>query len=367
MSKNPLDWDESDLKGLINQSENYHLEFKDIKLITNNPTNNDPIAKSLTKEVSAFANAEGGTIIIGLAEDNSKPAKANKLEGVELSVMDSEKLQRIVESNFSPHLSGMRFKAIPLSTTPVTYAFIIIVPQGSNAYQSKERIYYGRSEYECKPLHDTMIRLLINRGRTTQGIMGLQYPQVRRAEDVYQSEMRRIDSGFRRDYRAEGGLGSSLQREMEQKIAQEQARTRREPHDEYTFGLQLQNVGELTITECYLILEFLFSPQPDNQPVAHAQKHEGQTKSGFTKDNFIFSSQESVFNNKKSSTFIPEKKIYPGISVRFPEQIGFIVKIPAGQTLEQNDARLKWTLYYDNFPSNSGEIKFTDIDEFRNL
>lgn len=48
------------------------------------------------------------------------------------------------------------------------------------------------------------------------------------------------------------------------------------------------------------------------------------------------------------------------MSVSFPEQIGFVIRIPAGQTLEENYARLKWTLFYNNFPSNSEEINLAD-------
>lgn len=57
MSKDPWNWDESDLQALIGQSEDYHLEFKEASLLK---SDNEATAKNLTKEVSAFANAEGG-------------------------------------------------------------------------------------------------------------------------------------------------------------------------------------------------------------------------------------------------------------------------------------------------------------------
>ena len=371
MSKSPLEWDETYIRSLIGNPEDYKLEFKGIDLLidprTNKPKDNNQIAINLTKEVSAFANAEGGTIIIGMSEDNSKkPAVANNLDGVDDTVMDTERLQRIVEHSLSPHLPGITFRAIPLAgTAPVRNAFLIIVPKGSNAYQAKSGIYYIRSQFECNTLHDTQIRLLMSKGRTTQGTMVLQHQHTQMAETIYQRQVNSIRSQFINDYRRD--ISPSVRQEMERKITESQSRVVREQYDEYQFGLGLKNVGELTIKECSLTIEFLFKEQnvPHGQPVAHAQKHEGQTKSGFTKDNFIFSSQESVFKNRNSTTFVPEKKIYPGISVGFPEQVGFIIKIPAGKTLAEFGSKLKWTLYYDNFPSNSGEINLSD--EFKGI
>lgn len=356
MTKQSWDWDESDLQNLIGQAENYRLEFKDDRLLLEQ---NDKIINDLTKEVSAFANTEGGVIVIGLREKTvhgSKAKVADSLDGVELSKMIPESLQRMVEGHLMPRLLGIRFNPVLLTgTSPAKYAYVIYVPKGSNAYQARDKKYYGRSEYECNALDDNHIRLLMNRGRSVQGIISLQNLQAQIAETLYQHKVSSIRHQIMNDYRQE--IAPSLRQEAERKIADLESKVIKEQYDEYTFGLELKNNGELTIKECYLTIEFLFNNQniPAGQPQAHAQKHEGQTKSHFTKDNFIFSSEESSFKNKTSSTFIPEKKIYPGISIRFPEP-GFLLRIPEGNPLTDFEPKLKWTLYYDDFPPNSGEI-----------
>lgn len=364
MTKQPWDWDESDLKKLIDQPENYRLEFKDDRLLLEQ---SDKIINDLTKAVSAFANTEGGVIVIGLREKTvpgSKAKVADSLHGVELSKMIPESLQRMVEGHLMPRLLGMRFNPVLLAgTSPAKYAYVIYIPKGSNAYQARDKKYYGRSEYESNALDDNYIRLLMSRGRTMQGTIVLQKPQARIAEKVYQDQVNSKISQVQNSYR---DITSSLQRQIDKQIAEEQAQVKKELYDEYTFGLELKNVGELTIKECYLTIEFLFNNQniPDGQPQALAQKHEGQTKSHFAKDSFTFSSEESNFKNKTSSIFIPEKKIYPGRSTRFPEP-GFLLSIPEGKPLTDFEPKLKWTLYYDDSPPNSGEIDLAK--EFSNI
>lgn len=356
MAIDPLYWDETYLLSLIGQTEDYKLEFKGVDTFTNpntgRPQNNENIAANLTKEVSAFANAEGGTIVIGLKEDKSKPAKAEKLDGVDNTVMDIERLQRIVEHNMSPHLLGMRFRAIPLPVTaPGKNAFLIIVPKGSNAYQSQEKLYYIRSEFECNRLHDTQIRFLMSRGRTMQGLIALKYPQPRIAEKVYQDQISSKVSQVQNSYR---NITSSIQEQINKQIAEEQAKVKKELYDEYSFSLELINVGELTIVECYLTLEFLFKNLniPVGQPSPHGYKHLGVNKIQLSKESFPFSSKE--------------EKVFPGMSVKFSD-LGFGVKMPAGRTLRETEAKLKWTLYYDNSPASSEEIILSEVDEFKNI
>jgi len=76
---------ESDLAKLIGQYESIRLEFKRSALLT---TPKDKIIENLTKEASAFANTEGGLIVIGIGERESrgKSIGAEIDEGVDPTV-----------------------------------------------------------------------------------------------------------------------------------------------------------------------------------------------------------------------------------------------------------------------------------------
>lgn len=162
--KEPWNWDEDDLKKLIGQAESIRLEFKQASLFNEQ---RNSIVQNLTKEVSAFANTEGGTIVIGIAEKKIGKSKvADSLDsGLDRNVWSPEQIQQIIESNISPYLTGLRVKPIKLSASADMFAYAIYVPQGTTAYQAFDRCYYGRSEYECKALPDHEIRLRMFRGQ----------------------------------------------------------------------------------------------------------------------------------------------------------------------------------------------------------
>jgi hypothetical protein len=163
MNKNPWEWNLDDLKVLIGQPESRRLEFKSSRLTEGNT---NKLAEVISKEVSAFANTEGGTIIIGIEESKGrKPEVAEKFSGISSIKLDPFRIQQIIESNISPVLPGIRCKSIYLEDDCKEYVQVIFVPQGTTAYQAKDYKYYGRSEYECKPLGDLDVRLRMFRGK----------------------------------------------------------------------------------------------------------------------------------------------------------------------------------------------------------
>jgi hypothetical protein len=164
----PWNWDKTDLARLIGQSESLRLDFKQSKLFD---SPQGQILDNLTKEVSAFANTEGGTIVVGIIEDRDRrPFVAKALDdGVDRVKFPPEWLQQVLESNVRPMPAGLRVRAIPLSSAGVAY--IVYVPAGTTAYQAKDYYYYGRSEFESKPLADHEIRLRMFRGKAASGII----------------------------------------------------------------------------------------------------------------------------------------------------------------------------------------------------
>ncbi len=77
--------DLKELRHLVNQGENMHLEFK---LKTNHP---DKIAR----EIVAFANTEGGKLLIGVADDK-------EIKGLKYADEDQYLLEKAIDSLISP-------------------------------------------------------------------------------------------------------------------------------------------------------------------------------------------------------------------------------------------------------------------------
>jgi len=74
-----------------NQNETLNLEFK-------SEVSSD--SKEIAKDVSSFANAEGGIIIYGISEDNGKAVEG---DGIDIG-QNSERIQQIISSSTSPNV-----------------------------------------------------------------------------------------------------------------------------------------------------------------------------------------------------------------------------------------------------------------------
>src|SRR5262249_6394336 len=156
---NPKDWTETYLQTLIGTEENLRLEFKSGCLFEEQK---EKIATVLTKEMSAFANCEGGIIVLGMRENKVKRGRnvASELDGINPSQMPRDQLQQLLEANLRPPLPGIRVIAVQLSgSRQGRCVYVIYVPKGSTAYQAKDCLYYNRSEFEAKAMLDHEVRL----------------------------------------------------------------------------------------------------------------------------------------------------------------------------------------------------------------
>ncbi len=195
---NPSDWTETYLLSLIGQPESITLEFKSGKAFTKKEAKEKFIKNQLTRAVSAFANSEGGILVIGMEEGpqpkNGEPRLAKQLDGVPIgrgnAIESPEQLQQIVDSCISPFLPGLAIRRIRLSGGPPDlFVLVVNVPQGNTAYQAKDNLYYSRSEFENKSLPDHEIRLRMMRGRVAQAL--LEFRSIRYTSADQEFEQRR--------------------------------------------------------------------------------------------------------------------------------------------------------------------------------
>ena len=77
--------------------ENLHLDYK--RLLSLNDT------KEISKDISAFANSDGGTVIYGVIEKNNKPEQIDNSS--ELLNKSKEWLENIITSNINPIIDAI--------------------------------------------------------------------------------------------------------------------------------------------------------------------------------------------------------------------------------------------------------------------
>lgn len=154
------DWAEEHVSALQDREETVRLEFKSGKLLEST----ERLKEKLARTVSAFANTEGGELVLGVGEKKvGKRRLAGAIDGCPAD-FDTHRLQQMAEEGISPALAGMRVRRVQISGRHDRVIFVIQVPQGHTAYQASDRLYYGRSECETKPLADNQIRVLMLRG-----------------------------------------------------------------------------------------------------------------------------------------------------------------------------------------------------------
>jgi hypothetical protein len=166
---NAAQWNEETLNEYIYDQveESSALEYKSAAAL--NDVNGDKIKRDITKDVSAFANAAGGTLIYGIKEydDELKKHLPESLDPVNSVSMTKERLEHLI-SLIQPRIHGMKITPIRLnsSSLPNGVAYVVEIPQGATAHQAWDKRYYRRFNFESVAMEDHEIRDVMNRSMT---------------------------------------------------------------------------------------------------------------------------------------------------------------------------------------------------------
>ena len=335
---------ERDLLLLKGQPESARLEFKSSDLFKKEKPK---VIEDLTREVSAFANSEGGVIVIGMRErKEGKTRVADDLDdGVAISEVPPEWLQQTVEANLSPYLPGIRFSAVRLSgAREGRVAYVIGVPKGATAYQAKDKLYYGRSEYQVQALPDHEIRLRMSRPRTAQARL-----EILRCKLVSSAEQKL------KDWKTAATAWRKKQPEWDSLPQHEQvARTLAEaperpaPVTDFALSLQVRNTGEITLRD--FLLSLSFEVFQEGRVVGQLVESEGVLVSS---DHSCAGTQQRYRFASLVEDQLPEApappKLFPGDTVRFPPK-DLPIRVTQGCSLSSTPFKMRWTLYLDDAP-----------------
>jgi len=147
--------------------ENIHLDYKGAGSISKKRDKKSEISK----DVSAFANSDGGIIIYGVKEfddldKNHLPEKINPVDGNEYS---KEWLEQIINSTISPKIHDIIITPIQIGKKEDNQVvYVVEIPKSNTAHQMNDKRYYRRYNFQSIAMEDWEIKDIINRLSKTQ-------------------------------------------------------------------------------------------------------------------------------------------------------------------------------------------------------
>jgi predicted HTH transcriptional regulator len=155
-------WDEKAIETLVRDEvqESVRLDYKDSRSLQKS----DDKRREIGKDVSSFANSDGGTIIYGVSEQDHLPTGID--DGVDPADITREWLEQVINSRISPRLEGVRIYPVPLTGTRAGQtAYVVEVSKAMSRapHQADDKRYYKRFNFQSTPMEDYEIRDLINR------------------------------------------------------------------------------------------------------------------------------------------------------------------------------------------------------------
>lgn len=154
------EYTEEDLRELISTQteESVHLEFKSAGSLDKK----DDKRAEIAKDVSAFANSDGGIIVYGMNEENHVAHSLSYIDGNEYT---KEWIERIINSGIQRRIEGVNIYPIRVEGDIKNSVYIINIPRSANAPHmcSKRHIYYKRYNFESVPMEEYEVRDLFNR------------------------------------------------------------------------------------------------------------------------------------------------------------------------------------------------------------
>lgn len=157
-------WDEQNLLQLIEDKleENMQLDYKAAAALQKV----DGKKLEISKDVSAFANSAGGTIVYGMDESSDEPHYPISLSPIDPKTISKEWLEQVINSRIQPRISGININPVELkSKNPGKFAYVVTIPESDTAHQASDKRYYKRFNFQSVAMEDYEVRQTMNRFR----------------------------------------------------------------------------------------------------------------------------------------------------------------------------------------------------------
>lgn len=173
---------EQDLVTLIatGVQESLNLDYKRSDALQND----DKHKNEVSKDVSAFANSAGGTLVYGMIEVKHLPTALD--HGFDPNVISREWLENVINSRIQPRIQNVGINSVPLaSVSPGRVVYVVEVPQSHTAHQAFDKRYYKRFNFQSVPMEDYELRDVLGRAKTPLLVPNFKAHRLQRADGLF--------------------------------------------------------------------------------------------------------------------------------------------------------------------------------------
>jgi hypothetical protein len=119
----------------------------------------------ISKDVSAFANSNGGVIIYGIKEfdEKSKAHLPEKIDPVSRVDISKEWLEQVISTKIQPKIEGVEIIPVTVNEEDNTVVYVVEIPKSTTAHQAAGHKYHKRYNFQSEPMLDYEIRDVMNR------------------------------------------------------------------------------------------------------------------------------------------------------------------------------------------------------------
>jgi hypothetical protein len=141
--------------------ESVYLEFKAGEALDVT----DAKKKEISKDVSAFANSDGGVVIYGLAEEAHKASEYAFVDG---NVFSKEWLEQIINSKIKRRIPNLTIDVIRVGNKITQSIYVVKIPRSPEGpHMASDSRYYKRYNFESTQMEEYEVRDLFRRQAET--------------------------------------------------------------------------------------------------------------------------------------------------------------------------------------------------------
>ncbi|MBQ6861550.1 MAG: ATP-binding protein [Alistipes sp.] len=151
-----------DITALIDNEaeESVHLDFK----AAGSLSKDDKKKAEIAKDVSAFANSDGGIIVYGIDEQEHK---AHALSYIDGDIYTKEWLEQVIQDNIQRKIERLQIFPIRCDGDVEKSIYVVKIPRSSNTpHMSADKCYYKRNNFRSVKMEEYEVRDLFYREST---------------------------------------------------------------------------------------------------------------------------------------------------------------------------------------------------------